>query len=57
MFYFEGAVLGIISQAKSKGIDATEFFETYRDDFKRKDVAKIYFAYEEELKRQNLVVR
>ncbi|KAI8088310.1 P-loop containing nucleoside triphosphate hydrolase protein [Thamnidium elegans] len=50
-----GAVLGIISQAKSKGIDATEFFETYRDDFKRKDVAKIYFAYEEELKRQNLV--
>lgn len=57
MTLFEGAILSIISKAKSEGIDANEYFNIYRDDFKRKDVATIYLAYEEELKRQNLVVR
>ncbi|KAI9256138.1 P-loop containing nucleoside triphosphate hydrolase protein [Helicostylum pulchrum] len=50
-----GAILGLISKAKSEGINANEYYEIYRDDFKRKDIATIYLAYEEELKRQNLV--
>lgn len=33
------------------------FEQYYADDFKRKDIVKIYFAYEAELKRQNMVVR
>lgn len=50
-----GAIFGIISKAKSEGITAKEFSDLYSQNFKRKYIAIIYTAYEEELRLNNLV--
>lgn len=54
---FLGAIFGIISKAKSEGITAKEYSDLNSHKFDRKDIAKIYIAYEEELQLNNLVVR
>ncbi|CAO0794680.1 unnamed protein product [Mucor circinelloides] len=50
-----GAIFGIISKAKSEGITAKEYSDLNSHKFDRKDIAKIYIAYEEELQLNNLV--
>lgn len=56
IYEISGVIFGIISKAKSEGITASEYQEMHAKNFKRKDIATIYTAYEEELYNNNLVV-
>lgn len=51
-----GTILGIISKAKSKGENEHKYKELHGHEFKCKDIAVIFMAYEKELKIQNVVV-
>ncbi|KAG2195912.1 hypothetical protein INT47_002685 [Mucor saturninus] len=50
-----GALLGIISKAKSKGEDEHMYKELYGKEYKTRYIAVVFMAYEEELKRQNML--
>ncbi|XP_037032641.1 ATP-dependent DNA helicase PcrA-like [Bradysia coprophila] len=50
-----GAIWGLISKAKNKGETCAVYAKLYGKDFKTKDIATLYVAYERELKKLNLV--
>lgn len=55
--YVPGAILGIISKAKSKGIDEKQYRELYGEEWDKKNIAIVFEEYEKRLEKQNLVVR
>ncbi|KAI7903351.1 P-loop containing nucleoside triphosphate hydrolase protein [Cokeromyces recurvatus] len=50
-----GAILGMISKAKSKGLTEKQYADLYGQEFATRNVSIIFTAYEKELKRLNLV--
>ncbi|KAI8065345.1 P-loop containing nucleoside triphosphate hydrolase protein [Gilbertella persicaria] len=50
-----GAIWGLISKAKSQGLTAAQYSDLYGTEFKKKDIAILFTAYESELKKLNLV--
>lgn len=51
-----GAILGLISKAKSEGISAKDYAKMNATNFKRRDISILYLEYETQLRKLNLVV-
>ncbi|CEG78325.1 hypothetical protein RMATCC62417_12954 [Rhizopus microsporus] len=50
-----GAIFGLISKAKSEGINAKDYAKMNATNFKRRDISILYLEYEAQLQKLNLV--